>query len=231
MIDRRDFGGSEELAHALAEAVADDLRKGLAERGRASVAVSGGSTPKRFFTALSEHDLDWPNVAVTLVDERWVPPSDDRSNAALVRNHLMRDKAETARFVPLFTGDETPEAGLEKAEAGIRAMPLPLDAAILGMGTDGHTASFFPGGDRLQLALSEDNPALLTAMHAPGAGEPRITFTRQVLLQSKALYLHIEGAEKDTVLQQALDAGPVEEMPVRAILRQDLRDLVIFYAP
>ena len=231
MIDRRDFPSGEALAAALAESVAADLRRGLDARGRASLALSGGSTPKRFFKALSAQRMDWPKVEVTLVDERWVPQTDARSNAALVRSHLMQDEAATARFVPLYTGHETPQAGLAKAEARIAAMPLPFDAAILGMGTDGHTASFFPGGDNLAEALSEAEKALLIPMLAPGAGEPRITLTRQVLLQSRALYLHIEGVEKAAVLERALGSGPIEDMPVRAMLRQDQSDLVILYAP
>ena len=231
MIDRRDFTDGEALAAALAESVAADLRNGLSERGRASLALSGGSTPKRFLLALSGQDLDWPKVEITLVDERWVPQTDERSNAALVRSHLMQGRAANARFVPLYTGDETPEAGIAGAEARITSMALPFDAAILGMGADGHTASFFPGGDNLDEALSGTNKALLTAMRAPGAGEPRITLTRQVLLQSRALYLHIEGAEKAAVLDKALVPGPVDEMPVRAMLQQDQSDLVIFYAP
>jgi len=231
VIDRRDFTDGEALAAALAESVAADLRNGLSERGRASLALSGGSTPKRFLLALSGQDLDWPKVEITLVDERWVPQTDERSNAALVRSHLMQGRAANARFVPLYTGDETPEAGIAGAEARITSMALPFDAAILGMGADGHTASFFPGGDNLDEALSGTNKALLTAMRAPGAGEPRITLTRQVLLQSRALYLHIEGAEKAAVLDKALVPGPVDEMPVRAMLQQDQSDLVIFYAP
>jgi 6-phosphogluconolactonase len=231
LISRRAFQDGEALAAALAERVAGDLRAGLEARGRASLALSGGSTPKRFFKALSGHDLDWPNVEITLVDERWVPPADERSNEALVRAQLMQDRAADARFVPLYTGDETPEAGLAGAEARVGAMMLPFDAAILGMGTDGHTASFFPGGDNLDAALDEANKALVVAMHAPGAGEPRITLTRRVLLQSHALYLHIEGAEKAAVLKQALGPGPFKDMPVRAMLQQDLNELVIFYAP
>jgi 6-phosphogluconolactonase len=229
VIHRHAFPDPEALAAALATAVAEDLVRGLAARDRAAIAVSGGSTPKRFFEALSEIDIDWPNVAVTLVDERWVPETSDRSNAGLVRRHLLRGAASAARLVPLVTGDETPEAGLAAAEAHVAGMALPFDAAILGMGTDGHTASFFPGGDNLEAALDVNGKSLLVPMHAAGAGEPRITLTLPVLLQSRALYLHIEGTDKLQVLERALEAGPVEELPVRAILHQDRADIAIFH--
>ena len=96
------FDSATELASALATEVASRLSAATQERGTASIAVSGGSTPKLFFQALSKHDLDWPNISVTLVDERFVPPESDRSNHRLVADNLLQDKAKAAYFVPLF---------------------------------------------------------------------------------------------------------------------------------
>ncbi|TAM09084.1 MAG: 6-phosphogluconolactonase, partial [Rhodanobacter sp.] len=134
-------------ASALAERVAAQLRDGIAARGRALVAVSGGTTPAAFFAELARQVLDWARVTVTLVDERWVPDTDPRSNAKLVKETLLQGPAAAATFVPLYTGAATPEAGLADAATRIAALPLPFDAVLLGMGDDGHTASFFPGGD------------------------------------------------------------------------------------
>ena len=105
----------------------------------------------------------------------------------------------------------------------------PLDVAILGMGNDGHTASFFPGGDNLHEALTVEGPVV--AIEAPGAGEPRVTLTLRQLLAARALYLHIEGEEKVKTLEQAEAEGPVEDMPVRAILRQTQTPLTIYWSP
>ena len=227
---RRTFGDKDELALALADAVVSDLNAGIAARGRAAFAVSGGSTPARFFRALSQRtDLDWTKVIVTLVDERWVDESSDRSNARLVKANLLQGPAAAAAFVPLWQGTAEPDAaGIAKANAAITAIPV-LDAAILGMGNDGHTASFFPGGDTLAEALTVDGPVL--SIRAPGAGEPRVTLTLRRLLAAEALYLHIEGNEKAEVLDKALGDGDVADMPVRAILRQELKPVTVFWCP
>ena len=104
---------------------------------------------------------------------------------------------------------------------------MPLNVAILGMGDDGHTASFFPGGDNLQVALNEERSRLVS-MRAPGAAEPRITLSRRTLLQARSLYLHVEGEDKAGVLERALTPGSIEDLPVRSMLHQDHRDIVIY---
>jgi 6-phosphogluconolactonase len=227
---RRTFGSKDELAIALADAVAENLKAGVAARGSAALAVSGGSTPARFFRALSDRlDIDWSKVTVTLVDERWVDESSDRSNARLVKANLLQGPAAAAAFVPLYQGGAEPDAaGIARASAAIAAIPV-LDAAILGMGNDGHTASFFPGGDTLEAALTTGEPVI--AIRAPGAGEPRVTLTLARIVDAQALYLHIEGNEKAEVLDKALGDGDIADMPVRAVLRQEQRPVTVFWCP
>ena len=230
ILERRDFADRAVLAAALAETVATQLKSAIVERGEASLALSGGSTPERFLNVLSQADLDWGKVSVTLVDERWVPPGDARSNARLVAEALLQNRAAAARFVPLYSDVACPEDGIPAILSALTTLPMPFDVVVLGMGADGHTASFFPGGDPLAEALDADNPALLTAMNAPGAGEPRVTFTLAPILASGLIALHIEGEDKKTVLEKALVGGPVEDMPVRAVLRSD-RPVIVFWAP
>lgn len=229
-IDRRSFADKPTLAKELAEAIAERIRTAIAERGEVSIAVSGGSTPGRFFTALGKtKDIDWSKVAVTLVDERWVDETSDRSNAQLVNEKMLQGPAAVARFFPLYSGGVEPDAEqVAKTNALVDTLPKPFAAVILGMGNDGHTASFFPGGDTLDEALKGQGPTL--AIRAPGAGEPRITFTLPRLLETDGLYLHIEGEEKAAVLEKALGAGPVEDMPIRAVLRADA-PLAIYWCP
>jgi 6-phosphogluconolactonase len=226
----REFADGAALAEALADSVADHLRADLARAGRASLAVSGGRTPERFFTALSTRKLDWSAVTVTLVDERFVDETSERSNGALVRRALLQGEAAAARFVPLYREAAAPEQALPAIERALAALPLPFACVVLGMGHDGHTASFFPGGDRLAQALDPQATALVETMRAPGSGEPRLTLTAALLLQSKIM-LHIEGAEKRAVLEQALQPGPVEILPVRAVLRQNRAPVAVFWCP
>ncbi len=202
----RQFADRERLAWHLASDVASALRLRIADEGRATLAVSGGTTPTLFFDKLRAMALPWAQVTVTLVDERQVPETSDRSNARLVKAHLLQDKAAAAQFVPLYP-DATAAAALQP------------DVVVLGMGNDGHTASFFPGGDTLAEAVNPATEQRLIALAAPGSGEPRITFTLPILLKAQRLMLHIEGPEKHATLAKAMGDGPIEEMPVRAVLR------------
>lgn len=229
-IERRSFADKSTLAKELAESVADRIRAAIAERGSASIAVSGGSTPGKFFQALGKtKDIDWSKVVVTLVDERWVDETSDRSNAALVNEKMLQGPAATARFFPLYSGgDEPSDAAIAKTNALMADLPRPFAAVVLGMGNDGHTASFFPGGDTLDAALTAPGPTL--AIRAPGAGEPRVTFTLPALLKTEGLYLHIEGEGKAGVLETALGDGPVEDMPIRAVLRSGA-PVTVYWCP
>lgn len=225
-----EFKDGAELARALADFVGAALAARVTRDGMASLAVSGGRTPTRFFEELSTRDLPWEKIAVTLVDERWVRETSDRSNARLVREHLLKGKAAAAKFIALANDAPTPEDGLFAVNEALEELSWPLACVVLGMGDDGHTASFFPGGDHLEEALDPEGMLGLLPMRAPNAGEPRITLTLPVLLAADALALHIEGAAKLPVLEAALGEGAETEMPIRAVLRAS-RPLDIFWCP
>ena len=199
------------LANVIAGQLADFLRR----EGRASLSVPGGTTPGPIFDTLSGVDLDWSNVAVFLNDERWVGEDSPRSNTRLLRERLLRGKAAAAQLIPLYADAPTPEEKLDDLAQGLRPH-LPISVLLLGMGADMHTASLFPGADRLAEALSHDAPLLLP-MRAEAAGEPRITLTAPVLKGAMNIHILITGPEKREALERALTLPP-EQAPVRAIL-------------
>jgi 6-phosphogluconolactonase len=227
----KSFPDGNALAEELASTIATRLAAAVEARGKAVLAVSGGTTPARLFKVLSLKNLPWNKIAITLVDERFVPPTSDRSNQKLVSDMLLHNGAAKAHFIGLYNA--APDAGeaAKTAAKAIHELGQPFDVVILGMGGDGHTASFFPGGNRLGDAISPDQKALVLPMDADGAGEPRLTLTLPVIVGARFVALHIEGAGKMTTLEAALGAGKTEEMPIRAVLRHKPIELEIFWAP
>lgn len=226
-----EFKDGAALAEGLADRVSAALADAIVARGKATIAVSGGSTPKAFFKVLSTRDIDWAKVTVTLIDERFVPADNPRSNHLLVAENLLQDKAKAARFLPLYRDAGSAEDAATIVTADAAALGNPFDVAILGMGTDGHTASFFPGGSKLAEAISPDTPRGVITMEAEGAGETRLTFTFTSLQDARLLVLHIEGQGKKDVLAAAESDGPETDMPIRAVLRRAATPVDIYWAP
>ena len=224
------FDSAATLANALAKSVADDLRRGLGARATALLALSGGTTPREFLRALSQQVLDWSRVTVTLVDERWVAADDARSNARLLRENLLQNHAAAALFVPLYCDAPDPETGLPRIAARIAALPMPFDAVVLGLGEDGHTASFFPDGDHLAQALDPHATTQVIAMRSPDAGEPRITLSMLTLLDARTVYLHIQGDKKRAVFAGVVAAqGALVASPMRVVLDHAKSPIQVFW--
>ena len=215
-------------AAALAKAVATDLHHCLQTQGHTVLAVSGGRSPIAFFEALAQQKLNWPNVTITLVDERLVPPQHTDSNAALVHRHLLQHAAAAARFLPLV-GEQTdvsdPAAALAEAET---AFPTP-DIAVLGMGADGHTASLFPQAPQLAAAVSPECCSKLVHTSPVTATHERISMSLNALAAVPQLFLSIQGADKRTVLEQAA-ATPSSERPISLLLHRANVHCQVYYA-
>ncbi len=227
---RRDFADGEALAAALAEWTAERLQTAIAARSAALLVVSGGKSPERYFEALSKMTLDWTRVSITLADERRVPDDSPRSNARLVREALLRNEAAAASFSPLADSRLTADQELAAASARVANLPLPADVVVLGMGDDGHTASWFPGAQGLAEAMDSGARQLVAPIVAAGADEPRLTLTGRVILRADAIALLIEGEAKLRTLAAALEPGPEADMPIRAVLRRAADRLTVFSA-
>lgn len=224
-----EFASPETLAKTFAGRIADVLAEAIEARGRALLAVSGGTTPAHLFEVLSGTDLDWRQVTITLVDERFVPPTSPRSNEGLARRDLLRGKAVSANFVGLYHEAPTVEDAAKKAEIALSSLPYPFDFVVLGMGPDGHTASFFPDDPDLARPLDLSGKRIVLPVHAQSAGEPRLTFSLPKLVETRNLALHIEGADKKRVLEKALGDGT--RLPIRAVFDAAKTPVDIYWAP
>lgn len=223
----RSHTSAEALADALALAVAAALRQAIAERGQATLVVSGGRSPIAFFDALAQQALPWQRVLVSLADERWVPVNHASSNEALVRRHLLRGPAAEARFLGLYQVANSLEQAAELADQALAELP-PIDVLVLGMGDDGHTASLFPGSPNLDLALQADCPRRVLPMQAPSAPAQRLSLTLALLAGARLPLLAIQGPAKLATLRAALAGDEVASMPIRALLHSPLE---IYWCP
>ena len=218
-----------------AKFVAGGLERAIEDRGRADFMTSGGSTPGPLFDRLSGWDLPWECVSVGLVDERWVPLDHDFSNEALVRRRLLRGRAGAAGLIPMKTMDDLPEAAVADRNAAYAPHCAPADVLMLGMGGDGHTASWFPGSNGLESALAPANGATIAPIDAtgcPGAGSntQRLTLTGPAVTSARMALMLLFGDEKLDVLERALKSDPMD-MPVRYAIDKLGPRLTIIWAP
>ncbi len=227
----KEYSSRSALVTTLSDQIGSLLTAGITDNGRASLAVSGGSTPVELFERLSETDISWQDVVITLVDERWVEPADDDSNEHLVRTHLLKNRADDAVFIGMKNSALSAGAGEEQYEQQLHKIPRPFDVLILGMGNDGHTASLFPGAEKLTAATDMESGRICLGIAPLTAPHERMTLTLPMILDSREIILHITGREKKEVLQAALEEGSVEQMPIRFILRQQTTPVTVYWAP
>ncbi len=204
--DVRVFPNLEDASRALAAAVADALRRADAKRGRATLVLSGGATPRRFHEMLAREQsgLPWPRTHVFWGDERCVPHDSPQSNYRMARETLLDDVPIPPENVhPYDTSLPEPEDTALSMQAEMEELfgrdgPR-FDVMILGMGGDGHTASLFPNSP----ALGRDDRWAVPAL-APDEPRQRVTMTIPVINRSRAVHFLVAGAGKREALQCAL---------------------------
>ena len=214
-----------EMMQSLSAQIASELSAAIALRGRACLAVPGGSTPGPLFDLLSQAALDWANVTVMLTDERWVPTDSPRSNTGLIKNRLLVNSASAARYIALYA------PGLDHV-GGARALSqqvapnLPIDVVVLGMGADMHTASLCPGAPELSLAQDARADAVMPMVPVGSDLEPRVTLSAQALETARQTHVLIIGDDKKTALAQAQSLSPID-----APIAQFLPNATVHWSP
>jgi 6-phosphogluconolactonase len=221
------FASREALIEAATARLADALRAGVAANDEAFAALSGGSTPEPIYRALAAQKLDWSKITLALVDERNVPLSSPASNEAMIERAFAPAFAAGAEIKPMYFAAETVESAADSANS--LYAPLRYEIALMGMGDDGHTASWFPNARGLDEALSENTKRSVVAVNAPQAqgSAERLTLTRTALKRSRALILVITGDAKRARLEQALSA---QDAPVAALFKTGMPPIDVLWA-
>ena len=225
------FQDRSELVTALRSDIEARLEAAIEARGQASWAVSGGSTPRPLFEAMQQSTLEWQNVDVALVDERWVPLEHARSNEAFVAESLMKERAASACLVGMKTDHAHAHLAVAEVNRRYASAVQPFDSILLGLGPDGHTASLFLGADGLEEAFASDAPpcVALKAIKSEVTGDEleRMSLSAAAIAQAPHVTLMITGDEKKAVLEQAL-AGD-SEAPVARLYK--IKPFEIYWAP
>jgi len=219
---------SESLASDLCQCIGEILTEAIKKKGRASMAVSGGSTPIPLFKEFSLLNIDWTKIDLTLVDDRWVDAKNADSNELLVRTHLIKNKAAQVHFIPLKNDAKTAKEGQIYSEKILRKITLPFDVVVLGMGSDGHTASLFPCSDELPQAMNLNNSNYLISTSPKTAPYERISLTARVIFDSKNVFLHLNGSSKLHTLESAMEYKDLNKMPIYTFLKNGLS---IYWSP
>ena len=208
-------------ADACAARLTDALSTALAGTGRAVFAGSGGSTPAPIYRRMAQASLDWSRVAVTLIDERYVPESSPDSNAALIKQTLLTGPAAAARFVPLFHPAVTVDRAAALAARALAAEGGRLDAVLLGMGEDGHICSMFPDSPTLKTLLAPTlKPTVLGVPHGRDGSAPgleRLSINLPYLMIARRVVLAISGTTKRAVFEREAAGDPATQ-PIAALI-------------
>ena len=219
---------SESLASDLCQSIGEILTEAIRKRGRASMAVSGGGTPTPLFKEFSLLSIDWAKVDLTLVDDRWVDAKNSDSNELLVRTHLIKNKATKVNFIPLKNDSKTAKEGQKISEEMLKNITLPFDVVVLGMGSDGHTASLFPCSEELPNAMDLNNSNYLISTSPKTAPYQRLSLTARVIIDAKNVFLHLNGSSKLHTLESAMEYKDSSRMPIYTFLENGLS---IYWSP
>lgn len=225
------FDNREAMVDALKSAISGRLSSAVASRGRASWAVSGGSTPAPLLQAMQNEPLPWDRIDVALVDERWVPLDHPRSNEAFVAANLKGGKAAAISITGMKTEHGDAAEGVDAVNLRYGKLVQPFDSILLGLGPDGHTASLFPGADGLAAAFDPDADTCvaLTAKRSDVTGDEveRMSLSAAAIGRAPHVVMMITGSAKQRVLEEAMQ--PESDLPVGKL--QKMKHFDVYWAP
>jgi 6-phosphogluconolactonase len=231
----KQFENKSAVISVATDMISEKLLLDCRANGQASLMLSGGSTPGPIYQNLAKRDLPWADIQVGLVDDRWVDEDDTGSNARLIRKTLLSDRAVNAQFFPMKTSHQSAHAAQKSLNEIYGNIVQPYSVTILGMGPDGHTASWFPEADGLSDALDPQNGQYVQSIIAKqsevtGDYLERMTLTLAAVSKSSMALLLISGQTKLDVFESAAsDAN--SEYPVRAVIDALGDRLTVFYSP
>jgi 6-phosphogluconolactonase len=214
-----DYDDAEEFAEAVAGDIGFIIDSAIDARGGAVIALAGGKTPLPIYEKLAATDRDWRRVTIVPGDDRIVPLGDPLSNVTAIGKAFL---PKGARVIPLVsaTAPDYKAAG-RAADAILQDLHWPLDLCLLGIGSDGHCASIFPGPDFDEAIAGPVERRALGVMPdplPPEAPVPRVTLSRAAIVSARALMIAITGDEKKAVLERAIEEGPSSALPVGRVL-------------
>jgi len=217
-VEYRVYDGADALSRAAAEHFLETAQAAVKARGKARIAISGGSTPKRTFALLANpaeaflKAMPWEQIELDWVDERCVPPDHPDSNYRMTREAMLDKVPLKPEQVFRIEGELEPDAAAARYESTIRAQfrlegaQVPrFDVLALGMGDDGHTASLFP-----HTAALHELGRIAVANHVPQQKESwRVTLTQPVIVEASEIFFLIGGKDKADPLHRVLQ-GPYD---------------------
>lgn len=207
----RTFHDVAALARGASELFARTAQSAVKQRGRFTVALSGGNSPRPLYELLAGPEniprTPWEKVFVFWGDERYVPPEDNRSNSGqawpLLLDHV---PVSTDQVFPMYRSELSPDEAATAYEERIRRHfdqePPRFDLILLGCGENGHTASLFPGTPVL-----EETERLVAPVQVQGQDIARLTFTTSLINQARMIVFIAYGQKKASIIQAVL-AGP-----------------------
>lgn len=228
MASFKEFKQRDDAAAALARRIGERLRAAVCRRACASLIVSVAA-PRPLFRTLRLLPVPWYLVTIVPSDEGWVPVEDDDSNEGIIRRDLLAGEPGFANFVSLYRRNRAARDSLAELHASLKEVHRPFDAVVLGMGSDGHMASLFPDSPDLQLALHSEAECVVQA--PTRSRHPRVSLTIRSLLDAREVNLLFFGEHKRAVYEDSLRPGPVEQYPVRALMRQSHVPINVYWAP